>query len=136
MMPYNPVFYITPIVYLETMSRLIKKEKIAVKKCYLQIQKFLDKVKYKHKTGLDLSEITQKFKTFSRIKISKNLSSVDFYVVAEGILLDAFILTCDLNMYSVAKKYYQKIYFLTDKVASQESDLGRLISDIQKRSKK
>lgn len=132
MKPYKPIFYITPIVYLETMSRLIKKRKIAVKKCYDKIQKFLSNIEYKHKTNLDLAEINQKFKDFSRVKISKNLSSIDFYVVAEGILLDARILTCDVNMHRIATKYYDKIYFLTDKVKDKESDLGRLISDIQK----
>lgn len=129
--PYKPIFYITPIVYLEVMSRLIKKKKISVKKCHDKIQKFLSGIEYKHKTSLDLTEITQKFKAFSRIKISKKLSAIDFYVVAEGIALDAKILTCDLNMYHIAKKYYKNIYFLTDQLKNQKSDLSRLINDIQ-----
>ncbi len=130
--PYKPTFYITPIIYLETISRLIKKKKISVRKCHDIIRKFLSSVNYKHKTGLDLDEIDEKFSKFSRIKISKKLSSVDFYVVAEGILLDAMILTCDLNMFRISQKYYEKIYFLTDQVENKDSDLGRLISDIQK----
>jgi len=130
--PYKPIFYIAPIVYLETMSRLIKKKKITVKKCYDKVEKFLSSIQCKEKTSLDLTEIVQKFKTFSRIKISKNLSPIDFYVVAEGILLSAKILTCDFGMYNVAKKYYDKIYLLTDQLKDKLSDLGRLINDIQR----
>ncbi len=131
MKPYKPMFYVAPIVYLETISRLITKNNLAVKKCYDKVQKFISSIDYKHKTGLDLGEVEHKFKTFSRIRISKKLSAVDFYVVAEGMLLEAKILTCDLKMYRVAKDYYEQIYFLTDQVKGYKSDLGRLISDIQ-----
>lgn len=34
-------------------------------------------------------------------------------------------------MYYYVKKYYPKIYFLTDKVKEKNSDLANLIKDIQ-----
>lgn len=128
--PYNPVFYIPSLVYLETISRLIRVNKIPVQKCELRIEKFLRKINYKHSRLLEISEIIQKYKTFSRVKISK-LHPLDFYIVAEGIILNAKILTCDLRMYYYVKKYYKKIYFLTDKVKEKSSDLANLIRDIQ-----
>lgn len=129
-LPYNPIFYIPSLVYLETISRLRRVNKIPVKKCELKIGKFLQKINYKHSRLLEISEIIQKYKTFSRVKISK-LHPLDFYIVTEGIVLDAKILTCDLRMYYYVKKYYKNIYFLTDKVKEKGSDLANLIENIQ-----
>lgn len=129
-LPYKPVFYIPALVYLETISRLIRVNKIPVQKCEHKINKFLQKISYKHSKSLEIAEILKKYKTFSRVKISK-LHPLDFYIVTEGIFLDAKILTCDIRMYYYVKKYYQKIYFLTDKVKERGSDLANLIKDIQ-----
>jgi predicted nucleic acid-binding protein len=130
MLPYEPIFYIPSLVYLETISRLIRINKIPVKKCELKIGKFLQKISYRQSRLLEIPEIIQKYKTFSRVKISK-LHPLDFYIVTEGIVLDAKILTCDLGMYYYVKKYYKNIYFLTDKVRDKGSDLANLIKDIQ-----
>lgn len=129
--PYNPTFYIPAVVYLETLSKLVRANKISPKKAYDKIQKVLEKINFKHSTKLGMDDIINKYKAFSRIKISK-LTALDFYIVAEGISLEAKILTCDVHMYSIAKKYYNKIYFLTDKVKDYESELANLIRDVQK----
>jgi predicted nucleic acid-binding protein len=130
LLPYKPIFYIPALVYLETISRLIRINKIPVVKCEQKIDKFFSKINYKHSRKLEISEILQKYKTFSRVKLSK-LHPVDFYIVTEGMFLDAKILTCDVKMYLYAQKYYHKIYFMTDKVKGKNSDLASLIKDVQ-----
>ncbi len=128
--PYEPIFYIPALVYLETISRLIRVNKIPVKKCAQKIDRFLSKIKYKYSTTLEISDILEKYKTFSRVKISK-MHPLDFYIATEGVFLDAKILTCDLKMYRYVRQYYKNIYFMTDKVIEKDSDLGSLIRDIQ-----
>lgn len=130
MLPYNPIFYIPALVYLETISRLIRVNKISVKKCEQKIKKFLSRVNYRYSRTLEVPEILEKYKKFSRVKLSK-LHPIDFYVVAEGVFLTAKILTCDVKMYHYASKYYNSIYFMTDKVKQKNSDLANLIRDIQ-----
>lgn len=76
-------------------------------------------------------EILENYAKYSKKSI-KNLTTIDFCVVTEGIGLEAKILTCDLKMYNATKKHYGNIYFVTDKVGKQTSDLGRLIQDIQR----
>lgn len=128
--PYKPIFYIPALVYLEAISRLIRINKFPVKKCVQKIDKFLSKISYKHSRTLEISQILEKYKTFSRVKISR-MHPLDFYIATEGVFLDAKILTCDLKMYQYVKKYYKKIYFITDKVKVKESDLANLINDVQ-----
>ena len=128
--PYKPVFYIPALVYLETISRLIRINKLSVKKCEQKIDRFLSKVDYKHSRTLEISEILQKYKKFSRVKITK-MHPLDFYIATEGVFLDAKILTCDLKMYHYIRKYYKDIYFMTDNVLKKDSDLGSLIKNIQ-----
>ncbi len=130
LLPYKPTFYIPALVYLESLSRLIRINKMPVKKCVQKIDRFLSKIEYKHSRTLEISEILQKYKTFSRVKISK-MHPLDFYIVTEGVFLNAKILTCDLKMYRYVRRYYKKIYFITDKVEEKDSDLGSLIRDIQ-----
>jgi predicted nucleic acid-binding protein len=130
LLPYNPVFYVAPIVYMETMSKLIRKLRIPVRNCYDKIEKFFSNYQCRDKNILEKKEIVQKYKHFSRIKI-KELTPIDFYIVSEGMLLNAKILTCDIKMYRTARKYYKDIYFLSDIVKNIKSDLGRLISDVQ-----
>ncbi len=129
-LPYKPIFYIPALVYLETISRLIRVNKIQVKKCEHKIDNLLQKINYKHSSSLAISEILRKYNTFSRVKISK-LHPLDFYIATEGVFLDAKILTCDVRMYYYVNKYYPKIYFLTDKVKKKGNDLSKLIKDIQ-----
>ncbi len=129
-LPYKPAFYIPALVYLETFSRLIRINKISVKKCAERIDKFLSKINYKHSRTLGIDQVLQKYKKFSRVKISK-MHPLDFYIATEGVFLDAKILTCDLKMFYYVKKYYKNIYFITDKVREKESDLADFIKDIQ-----
>jgi predicted nucleic acid-binding protein len=128
--PYKPVFYLPALVYLETLSRLIRVNKLPVKKCADKISRFLDKVECRYSRELEIAEIIRKYKTFSRVKISK-LHPLDFYIATEGIVLDAKILTCDLRMFNYVSRYYKKIYFMTDRVREKGSDLSALIKDIQ-----
>ncbi len=130
-LPYKPVFYISAIVYLETISHFVRVNKISVKKSFDKIEKLLNSLNCRHSKSLELKEIVHKYKSFSRVKISK-MRPMDFYIATEGIFLSAKILTCDIGMYKYVEKYYKDIYFLTDKVKNQISDLGRLIENIQK----
>lgn len=80
--------------------------------------------------NFSFAEILNRYDFWARKKI-KNLTAIDFLIVTEGIVLEAKILTCDLKMYRSTKTYYENIYFMTDKVDAQESDLARLIRDMQ-----
>lgn len=135
-LPYEPAFHVPILASIETMSRLIRVNKISVTKCKEKIIGLLGNTlnakgasrKYEFK------EILETYDVFNRKEI-KSLTAIDFCIVTEGIGLRAKILTCDLKMYRSAKKYYKDIYFMSDKVEAQESDLARLIHDIQKLGK-
>ncbi len=132
LLPYKPKFYVPVLVALELMSRLIRVNKIPVKSARSKILRLIGEKLTAHgrvkKHSFD--EIFDNYIKCSRQEIKK-LTAIDFLVVTEGIALDAKILTCDLKMYNSTKKYYKAIYFMSDKVSSQGSDLGRLIYDIQ-----
>lgn len=128
--PYKPTFFIPALVYLETISCLIRINKIPVKKCVNKISRFLLKIDCRYSQTLDISQIIQKYKRFSHVKISK-MHPIDFYIATEGVFLDAKILTCDLKMHDFVKKYYKNIYFITDKAKKHSSDLSELIKNIQ-----
>ncbi len=134
--PYSPVFHVPILSSIEAMSRLIRVNKMSVTKCK---KKFLDLVgktlraKGANRT-YDFKEILGRYDTWKRKEVKK-LTAIDFCIATEGMSLGAKILTCDLKMYKSVKKYYREIYFMTDKVEAQESDLARLIHDIQKQKK-
>lgn len=67
-LPYKPVFYIPAIIYLETISRLIRVNKIQVQKCEHKIDKFLQKISYKHSKFLEIAEILKNIKLFHGLK--------------------------------------------------------------------
>jgi len=131
LIPYSPVFYVPLMVFMETMSRLIRVNK-SVEKCSETILKLLNNKL--HAKGsvvqLDFKDVIKRYKICSRQSI-KRLTTIDFYIVTEGISMGAKILTCDLEMYKKSQKYYKEIYFMSDKVKTQKSDLARLITDIQ-----
>ena len=133
LLPYKPAFHVPILAAIETISRLIRVNNMSVTNCK---KKFLNLVGSKLKAegasrNYEFGEILKRYATWSRKSI-RSLTAVDFCIVTEGIGLGAKILTCDLKMYRSAKKYYNAIYFMTDKVQAQQSDLARLIRDIQK----
>lgn len=132
LLPYQPSFHVPVLAAIETMSKLIRVNKISVKQCRKKILDFLGGKLHAHgvRTNLNFPEILKKYELYSRKKM-RRLTAVDFCIVTEGIGLEAKILTCDLKMYKIAKQYYDEIYFMSDKVDAQESDLARLIHDIQ-----
>lgn len=134
LLPYKPIFYIPVLAAMETISRLIRVNKMSVKECRKKVSKlFSAKLKAQGASRVySFKEILNIYDKLSRKEIKK-LTAIDFSIVTEGITLNAKILTCDVQMYRVTKKYYKEIYFMTDKVDAQESDLARLIHDIQSR---
>jgi predicted nucleic acid-binding protein len=132
LLPYQPSFHVPIMAFMETISRLIRVNKMSVKKAQEKTLKFVGKRLHAKgaSTTFNVENILEKYKIYSRIKI-KSLTTIDFFIVTEGIGLNAKILTCDLKMYRAAKKYYKHIYFMTDKVEKQKSDLARLIFGIQ-----
>jgi|GEM_PF-1535590 predicted nucleic acid-binding protein len=132
LIPYKPYFLVPVLAAAETMSRLIRVNKKSVKVCRHELSDLLaGKLQASGRiTKLDFNEILTRYESWSRKKI-KNMTAIDFFIVTEGIAAKAKILTCDLKMYSYAKKYYHDIYFMTDQTSAKESDLGRLIQDIQ-----
>ena len=133
LMPYKPAFHVPILASIETMSRLIRVNKMSVSICRKKVLDLFANTL--HAKGASrtykFEEILDRYDKWKRKEV-KNLTAVDFCIVTEGIGLEAKILTCDLKMYKSAKKYYQDIYFMSDMVEAQESDLARLIHDIQK----
>ena len=130
--PYSPTCFIPTIVVMEVMSQLIRKDKLSHTKAKDKLKKLFDKKLHPwHNKNLGVEDIMEKYKIFAKFRKINTLKSVDFYIASEGIGLDARILTCDIEMYKKVKKYYKKIYFLSDIVRDQKSDLARLIEDIQ-----
>ncbi len=132
LLPYRPSFHVSVLAALETISRLIRINKMSVKLSKKKLLDFIgNKLQAKGATyTFRFNDILDRYNTWSRKGIKK-LTAIDFCIVTEGIGLGAKILTCDLRMYKLAKKYYDYIYFMSDKVEAQESDLARLIHDIQ-----
>lgn len=128
--PYGPTFFIPALAYLETISRLIRINKIPVKKCVKKMSRLFSKTDCRYSRVFEISEIIEKYKRFSHMKISK-MHPIDFYIATEGVFLNARILTCDVKMYEYVKKHYKNIYFITDMAKERSSDLPKLIKDIQ-----
>lgn len=133
LLPYKPTFHIPVVAAVETMSRLIRVNRTSVKDCKKKVfELFGTRLKAKGASRMyDFGEILKVYDSWSRKKV-KALTTNDFLIVTEGMALGAKILTCDLEMYRVVKKYYPEIYFMSDRVVSQGSDLSRLIFDMQK----
>ncbi|MEK7515041.1 MAG: hypothetical protein AAB608_01510 [Patescibacteria group bacterium] len=131
LLPYKPSFHVPVLAALETMSKLIRVNKISVKKCRKKILDLLGgKLHAYGRRPLNFSEILARYEGYSR-KDMKSLTAIDFCIATEGIGLGAKILTCDLKMYKIVKRYYDEIYFMSDIVDAQKSDLARLIHSIQ-----
>lgn len=136
MLPYKPIFHVPILVSIETMSRLIRVNNISVAKCKKMVLDLIGNTL--HAKGAsqmyEFKEILNRYESWKNKEI-KNLTAIDFCIATEGIGLGAKILTCDLKMYRSVKKTYKEIYFISDKLDAQESDLARLIFDIQKANK-
>jgi len=137
LLPYKPSLHVPVLAAIETMSRLIRVNKISVKSCQKKILNLLGGKLNANgvQNNLHFKEVVKRYEKWSHKKV-RSLTAIDFCIVTEGIGLKAKILTCDLKMYNAAKRYYNDIYFISDRVEAQESDLARLIHDIQSSQKK
>jgi predicted nucleic acid-binding protein len=133
LLPLKPTFYVATVVVMETMTTLIGKCGYTVKKARETIYKnFINKLDGHHKSEgpIELGEVLAKYGAFSKARKIKKLTTMDFYIVTEGLLLDARILTSDKKMYKTVKPTYKKIYLISDKVKNLKSDLPRLTHDV------
>lgn len=122
--PYRPDFYVPHIVFMETMSSLIRAGGLTAKECTKRVTKtFGEELHARLSSELRVEQIVAKYKTFSRTGIRK-LKTQDFYIVTEGMSLNAKILTCDEKMYKKVLKIYKRIYFLGEN--KQVNDLWKL----------
>lgn len=131
--PYEPTFYIPILVYMETLSNL-RRKRIPFNECNKILENFRKKINYRDERRIVFKHLIDKHKNFSRSKISQ-LKGVDFYIATEGLYLNAKILTCDKEMSDRVFKYYKQIYFISDRAKGKNSELPRLIKDIQREMK-
>lgn len=127
--PINPTFYVSTIVIMETINGLMKSG-MTVVNSITKVRKFIDSLHCRTQKPLELERILKKYKVFAKARKIKKLTAMDFYIVTEGMLIGAKILTADKNMYRQTKKSYKDIYLISDKVKGMRSDLPRLTENI------
>ena len=127
--PLNPTFYVSTIVVMETVTGLIKSG-MTVANSIAKIRKFIEDLHCRTQRPLELDWILKKYKVFAKARKIKKLTTMDFYIVTEGMLIGAKILTADKDMYRHTKKSYKDIYLISDKVKGMKSDLPRLTENI------
>lgn len=123
--PYNCCFHIPAYVFAEVISKRIHqlgKVSVALK----DVRKFLEQRPGVMTGGssLTLVDMINRYKELARKKI-RFLQSNDFFIVSEGILLKALILTCDHTMYKKVKKYYKDIYYVATHSKKYKSDASK-----------
>lgn len=94
------------------------------------IRKFIKKVNVKTEKPIKLEKILHKYHQFAKKRMIRTNSSVDFYVVTEGMSLSARVLTVDRKMYELTKPTYKNIYLISEKVKGYKSDFPRLAEDV------
>ena len=128
--PQKPIFFISTIVLMETISGLIKNG-MTVKKAVDKVTEFVSKLdNYRAQKPIELDTVVKKYKIFAKTRKIKQLTTMDFYIVTEGMLIGAKILTSDVRMYKTTKPSYKDIYLISDKVKGMKSDLPRLTENI------
>lgn len=128
--PYNPTIYIPVFVILEVVSNLIRKGNRNITKAKNDVSKFLKRFDTREeRREMNIKLIFDKYTLFSRSKFNK-LTGNDFYIVVEAILLEAFLVTCDVKMWEMAKLTHKnKTFLLTNK---ETTELPELIKRVTK----
>lgn len=114
---------------METITGLIKNG-YTVNPAISRIQNFMNNTgKSKTEQPIELTQVLEKYRQFAKVRMTTKLTTMDFYIATEAIVLKAKILTADKKMYQTVKKAYPETYLITDKVKGVDSDLPRLIKD-------
>ena len=71
-----------------------------------------------------------KYHQFVKNRKIRSNTTVDFYIVTEGMVLGSHILTVDKKMYKLTKPTYKNIYLISEKVKGIKSDLPRFVENI------
>ncbi|MCX5709056.1 MAG: PIN domain-containing protein [Candidatus Omnitrophica bacterium] len=128
--PHNCRFHIPVYVFSEVFSKILQKEKKV--SCALKaLDKFRSELHGVLFTGINptLEEILSRYRVLARKKI-RFLQSNDFYIAAEGILSNSYILTCDLGMYEKVKRNYPDIYYVATHSKKYKDDIPRFTKRI------
>lgn len=130
--PYNCRFHIPLFVFYEVLSKIIHQEK----RVSIAISTLNNFIKNLHGvlftgTNPNLEELVKRYKTFARKEI-KSLQSNDFIIATEGILSGSIILTCDHEMYTSVKNYYEDIYYVATNSSKYKDDVPHFTSKFLK----
>ena len=128
--PYNCRFHIPVYVFSEAFSKILQREKKV--SCALRVlEKFQSELHGVLFTGTNptLEQIMSHYRALARKKI-RFLQSNDFYIAAEGITSNSYILTCDLEMYEKVKRNYPDIYYVASHSKKYKDDISRFTKRI------
>lgn len=124
--PYKPRVCLPAIVLLEGMGKLIKRRGCSVSEAQKLMAKGMKNFSVWHeKPRLDKERILEHYKVYAKSNLH-TLSGTDFYIVVEAISLDAYLLTCDIEMNEKSKKRHKKTYLL----ATGKSELPKLLKSL------
>jgi len=122
--------YLPNFVLFELVSQFKKYYKFS--KVKENINNLLDTINPKNVyTGgirLDMLEIYERYKLFSRKKISSRLKGNDFIIASEGMISKAMILTCDKQFYKNCRKIYKDTYFIS---SGNDSDFPKFVKKFE-----
>lgn len=123
--------YIPNFVFFELISKLKKHYRFS--KAKEMIDHLFDDINSKnvYVGGIELSmlETYERYKLFSRKKISSILKGNDFMIATEGITSEALILTCDKQFYKNCRKIYKGTYLV---VLDNTNDNSKFIKKFEK----
>lgn len=128
--PYKPTFFLSTLVIMETMSGLIRNANHTAAQARKSLAKFTNSVSgYRPEKPIRLEQALEKYQYFAKTKI-KGLTTVDFHIATDALLVGAKFLTSDKKLYKVVRKSHRETYLISDHVKSIPSDLPRLTLDV------
>jgi len=137
--PHNCRFHVPVYVFAEVASKIIQQRK-KVSETLRMIENFKNELHGILFTGTNptLDEIINRYKIFAKKRIRFTQSN-DFYIVTEGIISKAIILTCDDGMYKKVKPYYKDIYYVATHSKKYKGDIPkfakRFLKVVQEKNK-
>ena len=127
----HATFFLSSLVILETMNGLTKNENgFTVRTAEKCIKSFFKKITLRTEKPIKLEKILHKYHQFVKNRKIRSNTTVDFYIVTEGMVLGSHILTVDKKMYKLTKPTYKNIYLISEKVKGIKSDLPRFVENI------
>lgn len=134
--PYNCRFHIPVYVFAELAAKIIQEQR-KVSDTLKMIDNFKKELHGILFTGTNptLDEIISRYKVLAKKKI-RFLQSNDFYIVTEGIISKAIILTCDHEMYKKVKPYYNDIYYVATHSGKYRNDISKFTKRFIEEAKK